>query len=81
MNRKQAVDYMTTIAREHVIESAWTDDGTDVDLDALVGACVEHFGLDRESFPLSIWDWAIDAAALFYRSAAEPSPEVSAGVP
>ncbi len=73
MNRDQAVSFMTTIAGDHLIVNPATDDGTDVDLDALVGACVARFDLERESFPLVIWDWAIDAAARYFRSCSEPA--------
>ncbi len=67
MNREQAVNFMTTIAGDHLIEVPSTDDGTDVDLDALIGACAKRFDLDRESVPLSMWNWAIDARARYYR--------------
>ncbi len=66
MNREQAVSFMTTIAGEHLYDNPATGDGTDVDLDALVGACVDRFDLDREGLPLAIWDWAIEAAARYY---------------
>ncbi len=68
MTKDHAVNYMTMIAVEHLITSPFTDDGTDVDLDGLVGACVEHFSLGREAAPLKMWDWAADAAARYYRS-------------
>ncbi len=68
MTRDQAVTYMTTIADQHVVTNPFTDDGTDVNLDGLVWACVEHFGLDREATPLAMWDWAADAAARYYRA-------------
>ena len=66
MNREEAVSFMTTIAADHLIEVPAAEDGTDVNLDALVAACVGRFGLGRESVPLTMWDWAIDAAARYY---------------
>ncbi len=66
MTRNQAVEFMTTIAADHLYENPATDDRTDVDLDALVRACVDRFDLNREGLPLAVWDWAIDAAARYY---------------
>ena len=73
MDRAEAVSFMTAIAGEHLIEVPAADNGTDVDLDALVGACAERFNLQRESVPLELWNWAIDAAARYFRTRPEPA--------
>ena len=78
MTRDQAVNFMTTIAGEHIVANPFADDGTDVDLDGLVRTGVEHFGLEREAAPLAMWDWAADAAACYYRSLDDKSRPIPA---
>lgn len=67
MDRERIVAYMTSVAGEHLVEVPACDLGIDVDLDSLVAASARHFGLDAERLPLKLWDFAIDAAARFFR--------------